>query len=94
MALLYHDHNPVNKEYNKIMALFIRQDENRSKLQQKLVAELQEKAKQQSQLGDDPDGVEDTEYVKGTKQTSNFAWIWIIAAAVLLGASVWLTLYI
>lgn len=75
------------------MALFIRQDENRSKLQQKLVAELQDKAKQQSQLGDDPDGVEDTEYIKDTQQTSRYAWLWIVVAIVALGVLAWLTLY-
>lgn len=71
------------------MALFINQDENRSELQKRLAAELQEKMKNQPQLNDAPDGVDDSEYIKGTKKTTSLAaaWIFIIilASALIIG---------
>jgi len=68
------------------MALFVNQNSNRTKLQEKLAAELQEKAKKRAELEDleRPDGVDDSAYLKGTKQTTSLAWLWaIIAVAVI-----------
>ena len=60
------------------MALFIRQDDNRSKLQERVAAELREKAKLQAgKSPDQPDGVEDSRYLEGTKSTTSLAWVWI-----------------
>lgn len=61
------------------MALFIQQNDDRSKLQERLASELREKAKARSQI--DPthmDGVQDTNYLKDTKQTTSLAWVWIV----------------
>ncbi len=59
------------------MALFIRQDDNRSELQQRLAAELQEKAKKRAQIDNAPtDDIEDSPYLKGTKKTTSLAWMW------------------
>ena len=77
--------------YYKYMALFIRQEDDRSKLQERLATELQERAKQRAALADRPDGVDDSQYMKGTKQTSRFAWIWILLIIVAAVAFVWLT---
>jgi hypothetical protein len=61
------------------MALFIRQDDERSELQRRVAAELREKAKRQSQLDEKrPDGVEDSRYLQDTKQTTSLAWVWIL----------------
>ncbi len=60
------------------MALFIRQTEDRSKLQEKLAAELQEKAKARALQSARPDGVDDSAYLKDTKQTTSLAWVWIL----------------
>ena len=60
------------------MALFIRQDENRSELQTRIAAELQEKARKKAKEAELPDGVKDSAYIKGTTQTSRSAWIWIV----------------
>ena len=68
------------------MALFIRQDENRSKLQERLAAELREKAKARAET-ETPDGVNDSQYLKGTKQTTGLAGVWI-AVIVAAGAVV------
>lgn len=70
------------------MALFIRQNDNRSQLQERLAAELQEKAKQKAAHTDLPDGVTDSEYMKDTKQTTNLTWLWIIIAIIAVGVVV------
>lgn len=72
------------------MALFIRQDEERSKLQERLAAELQERAKQKAVLGDRPDGVNDSQYLKGTKQTTSLAWVWVLIAVSVIVIVIWL----
>lgn len=68
------------------MALFIRQDENRSKLQERLAAELREKAKARADT-ENPDGVADSQYLKETKPTTSLAGVWI-AIIVAAGAAV------
>jgi len=61
------------------MALFIQQNDDRSKLQARLTAELREKAKTRAQLDDTlPDGIEDSEYLKDTKPTTSLAWVWLV----------------
>lgn len=59
------------------MALFIRQDDNRSKLQERLATELREKAKARAEA-DQLDGVDDSRYLEGTKPTTSLAWVWIL----------------
>ena len=67
------------------MALFIRQDENRSQLQEKLAAELREKAKARAAREDDrPDGVDDSQYLVGTKKTTSLAWAWIVVVVLII----------
>ena len=73
------------------MALFISQNDERSELQKQLAAELQRKASEKSKLADRPDGVEDSQYIKGTKQTTSLAWAWAVIAAVTVGLIIWLT---
>lgn len=60
------------------MALFINQDDQRTELQKKLVAELQDKAKKRADTLTDHDGVEDSRYIENTKTTTSLAWIWIL----------------
>jgi len=64
------------------MSLFINQKDERSELQQRIAAELQEKAKLNANKSDQPDGVSDSEYLKDTKQTTSNAWIWIVLALI------------
>lgn len=75
------------------MALFIRQDDQRSKLQERLAAELREKARLKSEAENNnlPDGVNDSEFLKGSRQTSRFAWVWIVVIIVVALAVIWLT---
>ena len=74
------------------MALFIRQDEQRSKIQDRITAELQEKARQKALETERPDGVEDSAYIKNTQSTTNFAWIWIVVGVIAVGIIIWLTI--
>ena len=60
------------------MGLYLKQNENRSELQQRLDAELRAKAAARSkQESDRPDGVDDSAYIQGTKQTTSLAWAWV-----------------
>jgi len=74
------------------MALFIRQNEERSKLQERLAAELQERAKQKAALAERPDGVDDSRYIEGTKKTTSLAWVWGVIILAALIAMIWLTI--
>jgi hypothetical protein len=74
------------------MALFVNQNSNRTKLQEKLAAELQEKAKKRAELEnkDLPDGVSDSQYLEDTKQTTSLAWVWALIALFVIGLIVYL----
>lgn len=69
------------------MALFIRQNDNRSKLQERLAAELQEKAKARAKT-EAPDGVTDSNYLKDTKTTTSLAWVWVVIVIFAVGGTV------
>jgi len=68
------------------MALFLKQDQQRSELQQRIASELQEKAKRKSMETDQPDGVTDSAYLKDTKPTTGLAWVWVAIAVFAVGA--------
>lgn len=72
------------------MSLFIQQDDKRSELQSRLASELQERAKQKILPTDSPDGVEDSQYIKGTKKTTSLAWVWVLLIIAFLAVSIWL----
>ena len=73
------------------MALFIKQNDERSELQKQLAAELQRRAKETSRLANRPDGVDDSQYIKGTKATTSLAWVWAIIIVIAAGVIIWLT---
>ena len=72
------------------MALFVRQDENRTELQQRLATELQERAKLKAKQADQPDGVEDSQFIKGTTQSTGLAWLWALVAVLAIGTVLFL----
>ena len=72
------------------MALFVRQDENRSELQQRLATELQDRARKKAEEADLPDGVTDSQYIKGTKQTTSLAGIWLVVLGLAIAAVIFL----
>jgi hypothetical protein len=75
------------------MALFINnQNDQRSQLQERIAAELQEKARIKAELANLPDGVDDSAYIKDTKQTTTLAWVWILIVFVVIGLIIGLTI--
>lgn len=82
----------MQAEYTNYMALFIRQDDERSELQKQVAAELQRKARDNSlKAAERPDGVDDSQYIKGTKETTSLAWIWITIFVIFIAVIIWLT---
>jgi type VI protein secretion system component VasF len=71
------------------MGLFIQQDE-RTELQKKLAAELQDRARERSKLANMPDGVDDSQYIKGTKKTTTLSWAWMAIVIAVVIIVVWL----
>jgi hypothetical protein len=74
------------------MALFVRQDENRTELQQRLATELQARARDKAKQAEQPDGIEDSAFIKGTKQTSSLAWLWGIVFLLGVAAVIFLVI--
>lgn len=72
------------------MALFVRQDENRSELQKRLATELQDRARKKAEEADLPDGVEDSAYIKDTKQTTGLFGVWIVVAILAIAAVIFI----
>ena len=72
------------------MALFVRQDENRSELQQRLATELQDRARKKAEEAELPDGVTDSQFIKGTKETTSLLWLWLVIAALAIAAVVFI----
>ena len=82
------------------MALYVKQDDNRTELQEKIAAELREKQIKNSlkEGGKTPNGKgeivqpEDSTYLEGTKETTGLAFIWLlvfVAVLVALGLYIW-----
>jgi hypothetical protein len=73
------------------MALFVNQENTRTKLQQKIAAELAEKSKKKAvHDGELPDGVEDSAYLKDTKKTTSLAWAWVLIIFAAVAIIIWL----
>lgn len=59
------------------MGIMMSKDLDRnSELNERISADL--RARAQSSRYDDPDYVDDAEYVKNTKKTGRFSWVWIV----------------
>jgi len=72
------------------MGIIVNQNENRSELQKRIAAELTEKAKKKNEpTHDRPDGIDDSAYIEGTKQTTTLAWLWLVIVIVAVGILVW-----
>ena len=82
------------------MALYVKQDDNRTELQEKIAAELREKQIKNSlkEGYETPNSKgeivqpEDSAYLEGTKETAGLAFIWFlvfVAVLVALGLYIW-----
>lgn len=73
------------------MGLYLRQNDDRSKLQQRLDEELRAKAKARAaKEAETPDGVEDSRYVENTKSTTSLAGIWLVIVVLVLAVAIFL----
>lgn len=66
------------------MGLFIRQNDNRSQLQERLAAELREKARMRASGSEPLDQSTHSNYLKDTETASKRAWIWLVVLAILV----------
>jgi len=73
------------------MALFVRQDENRTELQKRLATELQDRARKKAEEADLPDGVDDSQFIKNTSQHSSaLIGVWLAVGALVIAAAIFL----
>lgn len=74
------------------MAIFVKQQNERTELQKRIAAELAEKAKNKAAAGegDLPDGVEDSAFIENQRQTTKRAWLWILLATLTVALISWL----
>ena len=72
------------------MALHIRQNDKQSDLQRRIASEMQDKAKKRALDTEQPDGVDDSHYVEGTKQTTGLAWAWVVIGIAAIAVVIWL----
>lgn len=71
------------------MALFVQQNDNRTKLQEQIAAELQEKARKRGAAGETVDGVDDSRYLEGTKRTTSLAGVWVAIIVLIIAVLVY-----
>lgn len=74
------------------MGLYLKQQDTRTPLQNRLAKELQEKAKREAAEAELPDGVDDSRYIEGTKTTTSLAWVWLLIFLAVIGIIIWLAI--
>ncbi|MCB9820188.1 hypothetical protein H6796_02725 [Candidatus Nomurabacteria bacterium] len=73
------------------MGLYLKQESQRSKLQERVAADLAEKARQRAAADNDsPDGVADSAYMKDKKVTTSLGLVWVIVAIAAVAILIWL----
>lgn len=72
------------------MSLYLRQQDTRSELQEKLAKELQERNKQKQKEFEQPDGVTDSAYLRDYKESGSLTWLWVTLLLIGVGLGVWL----
>lgn len=72
------------------MGIIMNQQDNRTELQKRIAAELSDKDKKRKARQDElPDGVDDSAYIEGTKQTTSLAWAWLLIVIAAIGILAW-----
>lgn len=61
------------------MGIMVSRDDENSELDRRISADL--RARAQSERRHDPDYVDDSAYVKDTKKTGRFTWVWFVLIA-------------
>jgi len=73
------------------MALFVNQENTRTKLQKRIAAELADKAKKKDLADNErPDGVDDSAYLEKTKNTTSLAGAWMVIVIAVIVLTIWL----
>lgn len=73
------------------MGRYINQDQTRSKLQEQIASDLRSKAAQRAAGdGQQYDGIEDSKYIEGSKQTTTLSWAWALVGFLAFGALAYL----
>ena len=60
------------------MGIMVEGNEEQSKLQERITADLRERSRRNSKNEGEVDLVEDSEYLKNTQKTSRFSWFWFV----------------
>lgn len=72
------------------MGLYVKQDQGKTELQQRLDAELRAKAAAKLKQEQSPEqSIDDAEYLKNTKKTTSLAWAWLLIFLATVGIFVW-----
>ena len=71
------------------MSLYVKQDETRTRLQQQIAAELQEKARKRAEEAELPDGVDDSRFIENTQRNVGVLWVWIAIIVIVIGAGIY-----
>lgn len=74
------------------MGLFIRQDEERTELQQRIATELRERAKARAEADNKFDDIEKSQYLQGTKRTTSLAWVWGVIVVLAVGVLIYVVI--
>lgn len=75
------------------MGMYIRQDEQRSRLQERIAADMRAKAAERSKVdveGPEYDGEKDADIVRNTHSSSALLGVWLVLGAASIGALVFL----
>lgn len=75
------------------MGLYVRKDEQRSKLQERIAADLREKARASAEDDKKPpviDGVEDSGYMQNTRSSSQLLGVWLALLVIGVGVIIML----
>ena len=73
------------------MGIIVSKDEENSKLQARIDADLRTRVQQTSEPTD-KDFAEDSEYVKELQKTSKYSWVWFILIVLALASLVFMIL--
>lgn len=81
------------------MALYVKQDDERTELQQRIAAELREKQKRNSLENREIEPpsrndltLDNSKYLEGTKETTGLAFVWLlltVATLIAIGYFIW-----
>ncbi|MGO3701945.1 MAG: hypothetical protein ACTJG2_02000 [Candidatus Saccharimonadales bacterium] len=74
------------------MGLYVRKDDQRSKLQERIASEMREKARKAHDMETPPvvDGIDDSGFIEGTKSSSTLLGVWLALLVIGVAVIIWL----